>query len=69
MRGCSEGGWEAGGAAGPGPGHGAFAGGIASLFLIWGGELGADRVMAAFLRHPSVVVREQTRGLGLQAAG
>lgn len=52
----------AGGTAGPE--HGAFTGGIAALLIIWGRELGADRVEAAFLRHPSMVVRGADRGIG-----
>lgn len=52
-----------------GPGVEAFAGEIASFFIIWERGLGAHRVVAAFWGPPSVVVRGADLGLGLQAAG
>ena len=53
------------GAGAAGPGHRALAGGVAFLCVIWGEGLGADRIVAAFLRRPGVVAKGPDPGAGV----
>lgn len=50
------------GAGASGPGHRALAGGVAFLCIIWGEGLGADWIVAAFLRCPGVVAKGPDSG-------